>query len=124
MEKEFQIIEDYLELQLIRYQDKFTYSTSLQENLRQAMVPKMTLQPLVENMLILVVEDDGIGMTGDTLARAKSLSEKAEDHFGVYSVRHRLQLYYGENYNFDIQSAYYKGTTVTITIPLQGEKEC
>lgn len=140
LEKEFRILEDYLDLQLMRYEDKFTYNLSLAPDLADFWIPKMTLQPLVENALyhglkqnenwgnidvlayreenciILKVIDNGIGMTKSTIEKLNKLKEKPEEHFGVYSVLHRLELYYSDRCTMDIESTYYQGTTITLRI--------
>jgi two-component system sensor histidine kinase YesM len=52
LEKEIRIVQDYLELQLMRYEDKFTYDISIGEGTSHVKIPKMTLQPLVENAIM------------------------------------------------------------------------
>lgn len=58
-------------------------------------------------------------MTEERLEEVKGLSEKAKKHFGVYSVGHRLKLYYGEAYGLNFDSTYEEGTLVKIHIPYQ-----
>lgn len=141
LEREIQIIEDYLELQTIRYGEKFSYEIHVQEEVKNECLPRLTLQPLVENAIyhglkyrenwgqirvdayaaddyiIIKVTDDGIGMTEDKLEEIRRLTQKPEKHFGVYSVNHRLQLYYGEDAGIAIDSKYGEGTCVTVRIP-------
>lgn len=141
LEKEIQIIEDYLELQIIRYGEKFSYEIDIDEASKKERIPRLTLQPLVENAIyhglkykenggsisvivraienniIIKVEDDGIGIKEDKLNSIISFSQKAEKHFGLYSVNHRLLLYYGEQSNLQIESKYEEGTCITITLP-------
>lgn len=88
VEREIDIIRDYLDLQTMRYGDKFSYEIEVPEETYPALIPKMTLQPLVENALyhglknqetwgtirilgsldmnsqevVLRVEDDGVGI--------------------------------------------------------------
>ena len=140
--KEFQIIEDYLDLQLMRYQDNFTYSLNLPKEYGDVMIPKLTLQPLVENALYhglkeniewgnidvsatpventlrITISDNGLGMTQKTLAELQDPNGAPDKHFGVYSVRHRLELYYPGTCDFQIASKFNEGTTITITLPL------
>jgi len=141
LDREIQIIEAYLELQNIRYGEKFTYEISVQENMSEVYLPRLTLQPLVENSIYhglkyreewggiqvdiymeegyiyIKVSDDGIGIPEDTLQKLQSFAEKPEKHFGLYSVKHRLQLYYGEETDMQIHSRYGEGTCITIRIP-------
>lgn len=141
IEREIQIARDYLDLQMMRYGDSFTYDIETDEDTLKASIPKMTLQPIIENAIYhglkykedwgnihirvrritadveIVVEDNGIGMTEDKLLQMRSLNDQPNGHFGVYSVNHRLKLYYGEPYGMDVNSTYGKGTRVRILIP-------
>ena len=51
IEREVQIIQDYLDLQTMRYADKFTYEIDVSDDIKSSLIPKMTLQPLVENAI-------------------------------------------------------------------------
>lgn len=51
VEREIQIIRDYLDLQTMRYGDKFSYEIDVDEKVYKSQIPKMTLQPLVENAI-------------------------------------------------------------------------
>lgn len=141
LEREIQIIEDYLELQNIRYGEKFSYEINIQDDLKNEALPRLTLQPLVENaiyhglkyrenwgricvnayseedFIYIKVSDDGIGIKEDKLEEIRRFTQKPEKHFGLYSVNHRLQLYYGENAGIHIESTYGEGTCITIRIP-------
>jgi len=141
LETEIQIIEDYLELQNIRYGGKFSYDIVIDEEAKKECIPRLTLQPLVENAIYhglkykenwgticvyvhymgekiqIKVMDDGIGIPDDKLNEIRSFAEKVEKHFGLYSVHHRLLLYYGEEVLFNIESKYEKGTCITIEVP-------
>ena len=149
LERELQITRDYLDLQTMRYGDKFKYKFEVPLDLYNISIPKMTLQPLVENAIyhglkykedwgtitisgellnnkaVLKVSDDGIGIDADKLKLMQgflSSNEIPEDedrkHFGVYSVDHRLRLYFGEEYGLNVESEFEKGTTFIICIPV------
>lgn len=141
IETELQIIEDYMELQDIRYGNKFSYEINVDEDAKMERIPRLTLQPLVENAIyhglkyrenggtiqvdirlqnqkmIIKVKDDGIGIKKEKLNEIRRFTEKAEKHFGLYSVNHRLILYYGETVGLQIESIYGEGTCITIEIP-------
>ena len=141
IETELQIIEDYLELQNIRYGEKFSYEIHVDEEAKIERIPRLTLQPLVENAIyhglkykeewgsirvdirlqnehmVIQVIDDGIGIKEEKLNEIRRFAEKAEKHFGLYSVNHRLILYYGEDSGLQIESKYGEGTCITIEIP-------
>lgn len=158
--REKQIIIDYLDLQVMRYGDKFRYEVDIPEELDNVLIPKMTLQPLVENAIyhgikqregwgsirisgyrdedgsvMLILADNGVGMKKEQLEALKEqITGKPEEisrvkmgtyndrkHFGVYSVYHRLKLYFGEDYGLDIESGYQIGTRILIHIPFGDE---
>ncbi|MBR4667915.1 MAG: histidine kinase [Butyrivibrio sp.] len=105
IEREIQIIQDYLDLQTMRYNDKFSYEIDVDDSIKGSSIPKMTLQPLVENAIyhgiknkegwgkitvtgrtdgniaILQVTDDGIGMPDEECKRLNRLLED-DDHYG------------------------------------------
>lgn len=140
-------VRSYLEIQQVRYRDILEYQIEIPENLYTYTVPKLTLQPLVENALYhgiknrrqkglirvtasaegktlcLQVIDSGIGMQPDVLEKLRQQVENSNPSgsFGLYNVQQRIRLYYGEGYGLDIQSEYEKGTTVSITLPLKNE---
>lgn len=137
--QEIKIVEDYLELQKIRYKDLFTYEVFVDEDIVQMLIPKLTLQPLIENaiyhgmkyknetgalritgrkngeVVILSVEDNGAGMSQECCETL--LQNKPEGHFGVYSVNHRIKLLFGEEYGIEVQSEYGKGTKIDVLLP-------
>lgn len=132
----------YLEIQQIRYSDILDYSIDLPEGFSDIRLPKMTLQPIVENALyhgvkekrgkssiriffedngediVMQVKDDGIGMTQERLAEVQEgLRKKEGVGFGMSAVEERLKLYYGEKYGIDISSKYNEWTVVCMRIP-------
>ncbi len=135
----------YLEIQQIRYQDILSYEIDVPEELFEYEIPKITVQPIVENALYhgiknrrgggkititgqesesdyrLIVTDDGMGMDGERLKEiTRGLSDKAPEDakiYGLYNVNERIRLFYGEEYGISIESEYDRGTTVTIRLP-------
>jgi len=143
--KEIKIVEDYLELQRIRYNDIFTYEIKVDEDILHLLVPKLTLQPLIENAIyhglkvkgetgslritgkrteqgiVLTVEDNGVGMTQDTSEML--LQNNPEGHFGVYSVNHRIKLIFGQEYGVNVHSVEGEGTRIDIILPAKESME-
>ena len=139
IKQEIQIVEDYLELQRIRYKDLFTYEVQIEEEILQMRIPKLTLQPLIENAIyhglkykegagilritgrktedgvMLSVSDNGAGMSQSDLEDV--LRNQPEGHFGVYSVNHRIKLFFGEQYGIVIHGELGEGTTVDVILP-------
>ena len=141
-------IESYLKIQKFRYQDIMDYEIDIAEDMNEYMIPKLTLQPLVENALyhgiknkrgggtiritgyleegnmVFLVEDNGKGMTEDALEKLKKDIQKEKrdkniDGFGLGNVNQRIRHYYGEQYGMDIQSVENDGTKVKITLAAQ-----
>lgn len=142
LEVEKQQVESYLKIQEIRYSDILSYSIEIEDDLLQYTIPKLTLQPLVENALyhgvknkrgighiriegsadgdeiMLKVKDDGAGMTKEQLEELRSgVYEDRHTGLGLVNVHKRLLLYYGDSYGLSFESEYGTGTQVTIRIP-------
>ncbi len=143
--EDLQHVCSYLEIQKIRYMDILEYEILVPEELNDYRIPKITLQPLVENALYhgiknkrgggkitlrgheekdfftIEVEDNGIGMTEERLlAVRKGLSEKAPQEselYGLYNVNERIRLNFGDEYGIVISSEHEKGTVVEVRLP-------
>ena len=147
---EMEHVKSYLNIQRYRYQDILDFELDFAEDIMDYRVQKLTLQPIVENALyhgiknkrgkglikvsgkadmediILTVEDNGIGMNTEELARLRGLIDGSvkddEQHgFGMANVEQRLQMHYGRAYGMKVDSAYGEGTTVTVRIPKVGD---
>ena len=135
-------IRSYLEIQQVRYKDILTYEIDFDPEYSQCLIPKMTLQPLVENAIyhgiklkrgggsILIsdecdgtwitlrVKDTGMGMPDETLAELRAGLENDETPgFGITAAYKRLKLLFGEKVTFDISSISGVGTEISIRIP-------
>ncbi|MDD6193441.1 MAG: sensor histidine kinase [Lachnospiraceae bacterium] len=138
-------VKSYLEIQQVRYQDILSYDIDVPEELEKYSIPKITVQPLVENALYhgiknkrgmghirvwgvpeedcfeLRVKDDGIGISPERLLqvqdgiRNKVLTGK--DFYGLYNVNERIRLSFGEEYGINISSEMGEGTLVCIRLP-------
>lgn len=140
-------VRSYLQIQQLRYEDIMEYEIFLPAELSKCSIPKITLQPIVENalyhgiknkrgkgkiiisgrqegnLLILTVSDNGLGMTEDRLHQVlKGLEyrdEKRKDFYGLFNINERIRLYYGADYGIQIQSRFQIGTEVEIRIPIR-----
>lgn len=137
--------ESYLEIQRIRYSDILSYSISVAEDIQDCLVPKLILQPLIENALyhgiknrrgrglitvtgkkdgediLLEVSDNGAGMTAEQLELFRSGNYQDNRYgFGIKNVNQRIRLYCGESYGLSFESAPGEGTTVTVRLPGNG----
>lgn len=141
--EEEQHIRSYLEIQQMRYRDLMEYE-NIPDIMKGFILPKLTLQPLVENALyhgikisrrkgfihvtgrvldgrlILEVADDGSGMTTERLeVVSASLADDRSEDFGLRTVHQRLQILFGSEYGLSVESTPNVGTRVTVTIPMQ-----
>ncbi len=140
-------VRSYLEIQQVRYQDILRYEITVPEDLYEYKIPKITIQPLVENALyhgiknkrgqgtititgersengfVLYVRDNGIGMTQERLnevrAGIQKLSYTGKEIYGLYNVNERIRLNFGGTYGISIESTYGEGTCVSISLPDQ-----
>lgn len=136
-------VKSYLEIQSVRYKDTVKFVIHTDEEASQCLIPKMTLQPLVENSIYhglklkknkgeieikahidknsvtLSVEDNGIGMTDSTLSALRENLDKSlkSDHYGLFNVNERLKLTFEDRYSIHIESEWKGFTKVTIKIP-------
>lgn len=147
MTQEEQHIRSYLEIQQVRYKDILDYDIQIDPAIAGCLIPKMTLQPLVENAIYhgikpkrgkgtitvtgrlagdtvtVRVADTGAGMERGELERLRSQLENDEAKgFGLISAYKRLQLMYGRDCRFTIESSPGMGTSITITFPLRLEE--
>ncbi len=142
--EEEQHIRSYLEIQQIRYRDLMHYEIDIPDELKKYILPKLTLQPMVENALyhgikisrrkgfiritgrelgdnvILEVTDDGSGMTTERLGAVRaSLEYDRSEGFGLRTVHQRIQILFGNEYGLTMESTPETGTRVIVTIPKQ-----
>lgn len=131
LEQELTHVENYLKIQKERY-DTLNYSLEVEDAARQVMVPKIILQPIVENSiyhgikegsgkgtvkitatitdyLVIVVEDDGVGF--DTHLKKKG------KRIGLDNVDHRIKLLFGDEYGIKINSTINIGSKITFMLP-------
>lgn len=146
LKEEIQHVRSYLEIQQVRYQDILTYEIHMQEELSDQLIPKITLQPLVENALyhgiknkrgggaiaicvftendslVIRVSDTGIGMNEDRLANVRAGikdSPSERDVYGLYNVNERIRLNFGEQYGIRLDSSYGEGTVADVILPMR-----
>ncbi|WP_113672654.1 sensor histidine kinase [Vallitalea guaymasensis] len=135
------LINNYLEIQKIRYNDGFDVGIATDDETLGYYIPKLILQPIVENAIVhgfenidekgmLIIRgyrkednlyfevlDNGIGMNEEQIEEA--LSKTNDDHIGLYNVDQRVKLYYGSLSGVTIESKPDKGTKVIIKIPIK-----
>ena len=143
----------YLDVVNFRNTEKIQLLTSIEFDTDAFLIPKLTLQPLIENtvihgfkkhirppvvhirgwriknMLMITITDNGRGMPSDeleTLRRNLSAGEVLEERsIGLRNVNQRFKLRYGDSYGVSVESVQDLGTEITLRLPLseQGKKE-
>lgn len=142
---ELDYLRDYIDLQNIRYGGRIVYSIDCEEEIQDILIPKITLQPVVENSIEhgfrqeknlvinvsaendldsvnIIIRDNGQGMTEEQTAEIKAQIDlgnvyQQECSIGIVNVSERIRRMYGTDYGIEIISQKEKGTTVIIKIP-------
>lgn len=143
--EEMNLLEAYVEIQKIRFEDKFEFIVDLPDGLTDCEVPKLILQPLVENSIIhgfdgrekgiiivqavqedgellITVQDDGIGINDEMLCKLnENIKLESNDHgnIGFYNVNAIIKLNYGETYGMHVTLREEGGTIISVKIPIR-----
>lgn len=146
IQTELEHVRHYIDLVSTRYKNIFSVEWEVDESIRQCRIPKITLQPLVENAishgikpkgdkgfirisgrkndgcLSFEVADDGVGIsrerTEEINAALKDDYSEPGDHIGIRNVNQRIKLTFGESYGLIVSSEPGQGTVVRFTIPV------
>lgn len=146
LQEELHFTEMYLKIEKFRFADKFDYSIAFDETSARCKVPKMCIQPLVENAckhglqsvkgkrhihiearqsgayLYIQVQDNGKGISAERLAFIRSQMNSgldADENVGLRNVYRRLRLHYGYLVDLTIDSAPHQGTKISFRIPVR-----
>ena len=140
---ELTLIETYIHLQNRKYENRFTLTLDVSEDIRQCCILKMLLQPIVENAIIhgilendqdtgsiqisareireglaLTISDNGIGISPAKLDEPNHQTADSSDQgYGIHNIRERIHLNYGKEYGISFRSSLSQGTSVEVTIP-------
>ena len=132
-------MEAYLEIQLTMHDHNFTVEWETDPDIKNEKMPKLLLQPVVENAIEhgidekeegdkklflsfkgqgddveIIVRDNGTGMEQE---KAETLVTYQAKGYGLKNVNDRIRLLYGESYGIQIYSAPGEGTTVIMRFP-------
>ncbi|WP_083652471.1 sensor histidine kinase [Bacillus sp. MRMR6] len=152
LKDELSFIRSYVAIQRVRIGEQLRYHEEVERTLQDVLIPKLVLQPLVENAIvhgnlnegghiwikacskdkqvIITIRDNGQGITPQQLTKLNSLIEKqktisSEKHNGMAlsNVHERLQLLYGKESGLTIDGEEQQGFFVKLTLPLQRQGE-
>ena len=137
-------MEAYLEIQLTMHDNNFTVEWETDPEIKNEKMPKLLLQPVVENAIehgidekeegdkkislsfkgvgddvVITVRDNGMGMEQE---KAETLVTYQAKGYGLKNVNDRIRLLYGEEYGIRIFSAPGEGTNVVMRFPKEGKK--
>lgn len=145
---EIELVSRYLQIQRMRFSKRLKYTVNIDENIELEKIPKLIVQPFVENaivhgfenmgtnceikvigtmqdnMLCFEIIDTGIGMTQAQIDaiwenETKDYARQRIGKYAIKNIRERLQLKYQDNFKLKIESSLGKGTKVTLCIPHQ-----
>jgi two-component system sensor histidine kinase YesM len=146
LQEEIEYIENYILIQRLRFNQLFEIHFNIKEEHKRLNIPKLILQPIVENSLIygideaekreepiiihiytrengdcieIVVEDNGSGIEKEVLDNIFKQDQNINrfSKVGLNNVNQRLKLYLGMEYGLRIVSKVGVGTTVIISVP-------
>lgn len=146
IEQEIENLRNYVLINQTRYGEQVQVAYDVMDECMNCMIPKMLLQPFIENAffhafpsgrngnirvcirrvetdLNIEIADDGVGMKKSRILSLSSGHDKSE-HFsgiGINNVDDRLKLLYGVDYGLNILSQEKEGTTVIIKLPVQND---
>jgi two-component system sensor histidine kinase YesM len=141
-------VSNYLYIQKIRYREKLSYRVDADPETMNCEVPKLILQPLVENAIYhgikekrgggevvivaqiaahaleLFVADNGVGMTDETVRRLQDQITRGSESgrkpgFGLFYIQQRVTQYYGPSWGLTIASQRGQGTIVMAKLPIK-----
>ncbi|AEI43090.1 cache domain-containing sensor histidine kinase [Paenibacillus mucilaginosus] len=144
--EELDIVDHYIRIQTYRFRSRLDFRMEVPDAYLTAALPKLTLQPLLENAiqyglepkigpctirvyaeavedkLFLVVEDNGAGMEEEYVQRLlQGAVQTRGTGIGLLNIRERIQLTFGEPYGIEVESRKGAGTRVKVLLPLQQE---
>ncbi|MFC5649513.1 sensor histidine kinase [Paenibacillus solisilvae] len=146
---ELELLEKYMIIQEYRYENKIELHIDCPHELLDIPIPRMLLQPIVENAIfhgiapkeekgaiiihvrqmgediVIRIEDDGVGIDGERinqlLISGKERTTKGMTSIGLRHVHQTIKLYYGNTYGVKVASTQGKGTQVLISFSQRKE---
>lgn len=136
-------VQAYVAIQNMRFENSIELRIDVPETMLNNAILKITLQPLVENSIMhgirekenergiititgkmseivtLTIEDDGVGMSEDEIAKMFSVNTTQNSSgYGVKNINERIKLNFGNQYGLEFESVKGRGTKVIIKIPI------
>jgi two-component system sensor histidine kinase YesM len=143
---EKRLIEEYLKIQKMRFSRRMEYTIRIEDEILDQMIPKLILQPFVENAIVhgfentntschlyvegkklengirFCIQDTGVGMSREQIKAIFEVDDAERyrgqriGRYAVKNVKERLELMYHDRFELGMDSVIGRGTTVTLTI--------
>ncbi len=141
LDEELNILSSYIYLMQIRYANNFQVEYEIDDDIKDIEVPKLILQPFVENSIThgfvdrdifgeikikirkemnhinVEITDNGAGIPNYVIEEITNGVSEEGKHIGINNISKRLKLYYGEEYDIKIESKEKVLTTISFKIP-------
>lgn len=142
IKNQMEVLRQYISLQKFRYTDKFQAFIECDDQIENYKLPKLLIQPLLENAIFhgverlkgdgiitivarlsggdvcIEVEDNGVGMSLETIEKIMNETKVTDrPHIGIKNVNDRIKLHFGDAYGLSITSKVGSGTKITIIVP-------
>lgn len=145
--QEINHLKNYCYVMSVRMQDNIEYVYDIDESLLKERIPRISIQPLVENALnhglrnkrgekkvqirikrqdenlVISVRDNGMGMDAEqineSLQKNEMIQTEKGSSIGLYNINARVKILYGDQYGIHIESAPGEGTCVFIVLPAE-----
>ncbi len=150
LSKEIELVQNYCDIQKIRFDDAFDITIDVAPDIQAAIIPKLILQPIVENAIIhgmdetnnghiyvaamrdrsdgkdllkISVQDDGKGISDEMMQALNNDDvETLKGHLGLNNVNTIIRLYYGKEYGVMAFRPSSGGTVMIVTLPYSEEE--
>lgn len=148
--QEMELVSRYLQIQKVRFSKRLHYDIFVEESVKKARIPKLVIQPFVENAVVhgfenvctpcnlnvsarmkdgklqFMVVDSGIGMNQNQMdsiwtQEPDSYAKQRIGRYAIKNIKERLELRYHDDFLLDIKSEVGKGTTVILVVPYEEE---
>ncbi|MBO5474654.1 MAG: sensor histidine kinase [Lachnospiraceae bacterium] len=147
--QEIELVRCYLQIQKMRFTARLEYEIDVEEEIQNCRIPKLILQPFVENAIVhglenqqdagsvtvtgrrregyleFRIQDTGVGMSREQIDAIWDMGDTREyasqriGRYAIKNVRERLELKYKEAYQMKIESKVGQGTVVMIRLPIE-----
>ena len=146
VKSEVEFLNHYMMLMQARFGRRIRIHIYLPEELNTHLIPKLIIQPLVENAILhglepkkegglievtvgrspsaleIMVSDDGVGADEDQIRSRMNGHSDLQDTFALCNIDARIKLRYGNGYGLKFESRMGVGCRVTVTLPFEGEQ--